>query len=465
MLKRRRDKAFAALIALSAAMGVAACSGSSPAGGSASGSGKSLIEPHSAHGSLTLWITSNSSDASAVKAQVAGFEKLYPHITVKVEETATAGNDPGTLSAAAAGKLPDIMRAADVDTYFFAEHGLLLNLTPYMKAYGYKEAQFVQGIMNLGQYKSNQYVIPRSFDEAVVAYNPQVLRKFGLPDPTEGMTWATFQKDACAVNKSKGGVQYYGVGNNLGSPGGVGAAGSYIMYDPFMESTGGGPMNASETKATFDSAASLKGLTTLSTFARNCTSWMDNLPKGTDPFTVGKAAFDVVVRPQVAGWENNSNNAWSGVKFPVNIVNFPLLSPTPKVGAGMVGFAATSQTKDPKAAAAFEMYLLSNAGELVRSKAVGSVPIALDLKNSTAWQDAYNFTKSKYGYTFNAAAFDSYTGDIATPPAKLQLGASGTPPTAVANAWAEIQLHKASVAQAFTAANNKINNWLATQGG
>jgi hypothetical protein len=35
----------------------------------------------------------------------------------------------------------------------------------------------------------------------------------------------------------------------------------------------------------------------------------------------------------------------------------------------------------------------------------------------------------------------------------------------VANAWAEIQLHKASVAQAFTAANNKINNWLATQGG
>jgi multiple sugar transport system substrate-binding protein len=457
MLKRRREHVFVALIALSTVVGLAACSGSSPGAATVSGSGKSLILPHSAHASLTLWITANSSDASAVKAQVAGFEKLYPHVTIKVEETATAGNDPGTLSAAAAGKLPDIMRAADVDTYYFASHGLLLNLTPYMKAYGYTEPQYVQGIMDLGQYDGNQYVIPRSFDEAVVAYNPQVLKKFGLPDPKEGMTWSTFEHDACTVNTKLNGVQYYGVGTNLTDT-------SYILYDPFMESTGGSAMNAAQTQATFDSPASLKGLNELATFSRNCTSWMDNLPKGSDPFTAGKAAFDVVVRPQVAGWENSANNGWSGVNFPVNIVNFPLLSPSPKVGAGMVGFAATSQTKDPNAAAAFEMYLLSNAGELVRSKAVGSVPIALDLKTSTVWQDAYNFTKAKYGYTFNAAAFDSYTSDIATPPAKLELGAAGTPPTAIADAWTAIQLKKETVDQAFTSANNQINNWLATQG-
>lgn len=457
MLNRRREKICAAVIALSTVVGLAACSGSSPSAATVSGSGKSLILSHSAHASLTLWITSNSADASAVKAQVAGFEKLYPHVTIHVEETATAGNDPGTLSAAAAGKLPDIMRAADVDTYYFASHGLLLNLTPYMKAYGYQESQYVQGIMNLGQYSGNQYVIPRSFDEAVIAYNPQVLKKFGLPDPKEGMTWATFQRDACAVNKKLNGVQYYGVGTELTNT-------SYILYDPFMESTGGSPMNASQTKATFDSPASLTGLSELATFSRDCTSWMDNLPKGSDPFTAGKAAFDVEVRPGVAAWENSTSNGWTGVNFPANVVNFPLLSPQPKVGAGMVGFAATSQSKDPNAAAAFEMYLLSQAGELVRSKAVGSIPIALGLKNSTVWQSAFDFTKAKYGYTFNAPAFDSYTSDIATPPAKLELGAAGTPPTAVANAWTAIQLGKDTVAQAFTTANNQINNWLATQG-
>src|SRR5579875_223907 len=464
MLKRRREKAFAALIALSAVVGLAACSGSGPSGGAPSGSGKSLVLSHSAHGTLTVWITSNSTYGPAIKAQAAAFEKIYPHIKINIEATATAGNDPGTLSAAAAGKLPDIMRAADVDTYYFASHGLLLDLTPYMKAYGYKESQFVQGIMKLGQYDGKQYVIPREDDEAVVAYDPQVLKKFGLPDPKEGMTWATFEKDACATNKTLNGVQYYGVGNNLGASGGAGPEGSYILYDPFMESTGGGPMNASQTQATFDSGASLKGLTELANFSRNCTSWMDNLPKGTDPFTTGKAAFDIVVLPQVEGWTNTAGTAWSGVKFPVNVVNFPLLSPHPKLGAGMVGFAATSQSKDPKAAAAFEIFLLSQQGELVGSKIGGTVPVMLSLKSSAPWGKAFAFTSAKDGYSFNSAAFDSYPADVSTPPAKLQLGAAGTPPTAVASAWTAIQLKKQTVAQAFAAANKQINNWLATQG-
>lgn len=458
MLRRRKEKVIAAsLLAFSAVAVLAACSGSSPGAAPVTGSGKSLILPHSASGSLTVWITTNDTFEPALKDDVAAFEKIYPHVKVNIVPTATAGNDPGTLSAAAAGKLPDIMRAADVDTYYFASRGLLLNLSPYMKAYGYSQSQFVSGIMALGQYDGNQYVIPREDDEAVIAYNPEVLKKFGLPDPTEGLTWATFEKDACAVNKTLDGTQYYGVGTNLTET-------SYILYDPFMESTGGGPMNAAGTQSTFGASASVQGLTELANFSRNCTSWMDNLPKNSDPFTSGKAAFDVVVLPQVEGWVNSAGNAWSGVNFPVNVVNFPLLSPDPKVGAGMLGFTATVQTKDPNLAAAFEMFLLSAQGETIGAKVGGTVPVMLSLKSGAPWGDAFAFTKSKYGYTFNAAAFDSYSADVSTPPAKLQLGASGTPPTAVANAWTAIQLKKQTVAQAFSSVDSQINNWLATQG-
>lgn len=453
--KRHRRALRLVGVATLTAAALAAC-GSSSTPSSTKPSTKSLIVPKSEHVTLSLWLTSASSDIAGVRAEVAAFNKIYPNIKIKIIETATAGNDPGTIAAAAAHKLPDLMRAADVDTYDFASHNILLNLTPYMKAYGYKESQFVGPIMKLGQYNGQQYVIPRSFDQAVIAYNPQVLRKFGLTVPSEGMTFSTFKHDACAVNKKLNGVQYYGVGTNLGQT-------SYILYDPFMASTGGGALNSAGTKATFDSPASLRGLTELANFGRSCTAWDDNLPTGADPFTVGRAAFDVVVEPQVHGWENTAHTAWSAVKFPVNVVNFPLLSPHPKDGAGMVGFAATIDTKHPRAAAAFEMFLLSKAGELARSKALGSIPIRKDLATSSVWESAYNFTQATYHYKFNAVAFASYSSDITTPPEKLQLGGNGTPPTAITNAWTAIQDKKQTVKQAFTTATKTINGWLATQ--
>lgn len=425
-----------------------------PAGASARVA-NGLVEPTGAKGSLVLW--QSSSDGAA--AYVSTFEKAYPNIKVKIVNSATSTNDASMVSAAAAGKLPDLTRSADVDTYYFASHGVFLNLSPYMKAYRYKQSDFIKGIMQLGQYNHDQYVVPRGFDEAVIAYNPNVLARFHQPIPKEGWTWAQFDKEACAINGQKvGGKTYYGVGTNLPYT-------SYILYDPFMVSKGGGAMNAAGTKATFDSPASLAGLTELADFSRNCTAWMDNLPKNADPFDSGTAAFDVVVPDQVLTWPNAKGTAWSTVKFKVNIVNFPLLSPHPADGAGMIGFAATVDSKDPKAAAAFEMWMLSKKGEAAAAKAEGWIPLRLDLASSNDWAAKYAFTQSTYHYAFNAAAFDSFTQYIVTPPAKLELGSNGTAYTAIANAWTAVQLKKETVKKAFTTATSTINNWLATQGG
>jgi multiple sugar transport system substrate-binding protein len=449
-----RRKLIAALLSMVLVAGACGSSGSTASSKNGTGTNaKSLLLSPKQHATLSMWLVADDPDLPGVKAQVAAFEKLHPNIKIDIKETATAGNDPGTLAAAAAHKLPDIMRAADVDTYYFASHGLLLNLSPYMKAYGYKQSQFVSAVMQLGQYDGQQYVVPREFDEAVVAYNPQVLKKFGISIPKEGLTWSTFQRDACAMNKKVGGTQYYGVGTNLTNT-------SYILYDPFVASTGGSVLNKAGTKATLSSPDSLKGLSELTNFSRNCTSWFDNLPKGNDPFLSGHAAFDVVVLPQVQSWENTNGKGWSALKFPVNVVNFPLLSPTPAIGAGMVGYTATVDTKYPQAAAAFEMFMLSKQGELDRAKVTGSVPIRTDLFDSPAWLHAI-----QPGYSFNAAAFASYTKDIVTPPAKLELGASGTPPTAIANAWTAIQLRKDTVKQAFATAQSSINSWLQTDQG
>ena len=464
--RRARHALLTGVVGLSIGSLLAACgNGSSavPSGGgggsgaastSAHGSGKSLVEPRDAHGSITIW----QSSSDGAPAYVASFEKAYPHIKVKVVNSATSTNDAAMVSAAAGHKLPDVTRSADVDTYYFSSHGLFLDLSPYMKAYGYKPSQYITGIMQLGQYKGAQYVVPRGFDEAVTAYNPKVLKLFHLPTPKEGLTWSQFQRDACAINGKKvDGKTYYGVGTNLTNV-------SYILYDAFVASTGGSAMNASQTKATLDSPKSLKGLTELTNFSRKCSSWMDNLPKSNDPFTSGRAAFDIVVPDQVLTWPNTKGTAWSTVNFPVNIVNFPLLSPHPEVGAGMIGLAATIDSKDQKAAAAFEMWMLNKQGELAASKSEGWIPLANSLKSQDSWAAKYAFTQKAYHYTFNAPAFDSYTQDIVTPPAKLEVGSDGTSATAISDAWTAVQLKKESVAQAFTKATDTINSWLQSQG-
>lgn len=449
--QRVRSTISSVLIALATT-----CTVLAPAPAWAAGSRNSnLVEPKDGKASLVLW----QSSSDGAQAYVSTFEKAYPNIKVKVVNSTTATNDASMVSAAAAHKMPDLTRSADVDTYYFASHGVFLNLSPYMRAYRYSQSDFIKGIMQLGQYDGDQYVIPRGFDEAVIAYNPNVLAMFHQPIPKEGWTWAQFSKEACAINGQKvGGKTYYGVGTNLPYT-------SYILYDPFMVSTGGGAMNAAGTKATFDSPASLAGLTELANFSRSCTSWMDNLPKNADPFTSGTAAFDVVVPDQVLTWPNTKDSAWETVNFKVNIVNFPLLSPHPADGAGMIGFAATIDAKDPTAAAALEMWMLSNQGEAAAAKAEGWIPLRLDLASSDDWASKYAFTQTTYHYKFNAAAFDSYTQYIVTPPAKLELGSNGTAYTAIANAWTAVQLKKETVKQAFSTATNTINSWLATQGG
>lgn len=394
---------------------------------------------------LTLQVINAPNEISSVEAQVQAFEKMHPNIHIKVEGSAQAGNTQAQVAAAVAHTLPDMIWTADVLTQFEATHGILLNLSPYMKAYGFEESKFQQGMMKLGQWNGNQYVIPRGFDQVMVEYNPDLFQKFHVPLPKEGWSWNQFLEDCKRLTRKVGNTQYYAVGSNA-------TYAWYAIYDPFMRMYGGHIVAPGGKSASVDSPAVIKGVATMMDFARNYTSWFDNLPK--DPFMSGLAAMDFAVRPQIMGQLNAQRNQWSE-GFNVNFVNFPLLYPHPQIGAGMSGYAVTADCKYPNAAAAFMMFLLTKQGELIRSRVAGSVPIRVDLKDSEVWRTAIQVK-----YPLNNNAFVDYSKFDSFPP-NLPVADVGPVQTDIQNAFTEIELKKMSVTDAMKQLNDQINSVLA----
>jgi ABC-type glycerol-3-phosphate transport system substrate-binding protein len=124
----------------------------------------------------------------------------------------------------------------------------------------------------------------------------------------------------------------------------------------------------------------------------------------------------------------------------------------------MSGYAVSADTAHPHTAAAFVMFMLSKQGELVRSKAAGSVPIMKSLANNPIWRSF-----PPVGYKLNQNAFVDYAQYDSLPP-NLSVGATGPVETDIQNALQEIALNKMTPAQALKQAAAQINAAIASNG-
>ncbi len=390
---------------------------------------------------LHWWVLPSQDEVDWAQALADGFHKLHPNITIEVDRSAQVGQLQAIVAATVAHKLPDLMFSADVFTLTEASKGVLLNLSPYMKAYGYKKSDFVDGMMQLGNYQGNQYVLPRGMDQIVTAYNPALFKKFGVPLPKEGWTWEEFLAAAKKLTRKVKGTQYYAMGS------GGNNHTSYPIYVPFMKGWGG--KLSKNGQANFTDPKLVRGISELMNFAQNYTPWF--APPPSDPFLAGQAAMEWVQRPVLYGCcISPDRKKWTS-SFTPQFVNFPLFQ-TPAIGAGMAGWGATVDTKHPKEAAAFLMYTLSRQGQLAYSKAAGEVPIRTDLLGSTIWRN-----QIPDGAKLDQKAFADFTQYQSYPPSNIPLATDGQMAATMTNLFDEMRLGKASPAQALASANKNIN--------
>jgi len=390
---------------------------------------------------LTMWTLPATSLYKQAVAQVTDFEKIYPQIHIKVIEEANVGSPDKMFAAAITHSLPDILWSADVLTGTEAEHHVLLNLSPYMKAYGYKDSEFDEGVLILGQYRGNQYVIPSEVDQITMGLNPNIFKIFGVPLPKEGITWQQYAKLGPELTRKVNGVQYYAQdGQNYTD---------YPIQEALVHWYGGTFTNPAGTKCTLNQPQAYEGFAEMISWEKKYSTADLHLP--TPAWEAGHAATEWSVRPGFNGDLNSSGTAWD-LPFKPVFVNFPLLEPHPGIGAGMYGYAITTDTKYPNAAAAFAMYLLSKRGEIVGSQVTGGVPLRKDLANSPVWT-----SYPHVGYNINPEAFIDYSQYQVYPPQNVPIAAGGVIQTAIGNAVTAIDLGSETPQQAFNSACAVIN--------
>lgn len=454
---RRRRRTSTVAAAGAAAMLLAACGTSSTPSSSSKpsspSSAKALTSLPKGTVNLTMWVLASNVEKQTAEAQVKAFEAIHPNIHIKVVESSGAGNVQAQLSDAVAHTLPDLLWSADVLTTDEADHGILVNLSPYMKAYGYSQSQFVRPMMALGQYKGNQYVVPRGVDQVVLAYNPKIFALMHVPVPKMGITWSQFAKLGPELTKKVNGVQYYALGQS-------GVTGFNVNGYPIQEAAvrwyGGHFTSANGDSCTMDSSKAEKGISKVIAFAEKYSDLNVHLPS--PGWEAGHVAMEWMVRPQLDSDLNASSTAWK-LPFTPRVVNFPLMEPSIEIPAGMSGYAETVDTPaaDRNAASAYMMFLLSKKGELARSKVAGSVPIRTDLAKSPVWR-AFPPTHPPL---VDQSAFIDYSNHEALPPKHLTID-TGPAYTAITNAFTAVELHKGSVSSEMKKACSSIDSAIAS---
>jgi multiple sugar transport system substrate-binding protein len=179
-MRARRSLALAAA-ALLTALVTAACSGTSPVGGSGSGgasSSKSLNG--NATGTVTVWYRSGF--APLFKQLAKGFNASHKNLKVNVVPVADADYITKLATAIRAGTEPDLTSLDDVDSEIFISKNEFLNVTKEVNALSYKD-KLSPGALKLATSNGQYYGVPDFADMSVLWYNKTLFKQAGLSQP------------------------------------------------------------------------------------------------------------------------------------------------------------------------------------------------------------------------------------------------------------------------------------------
>jgi len=204
---------------------------------------------------LHLW----SADGWAVQQQYDKmFEQQHPGIKISADNQAFSGDTTSKLLAlAAAGSLPDIIRAHPNYEVRFAASGIWLDLVPYVgrtKDFGLNE-DFLPVSLQYHQKRGKLNAIPFTAGTYILYFNQDLFDRAGLQYPTE--QWTYTGDFFNAVQKL---TQRNGASPSVGWSGQM--PGMDVWSDPvFMHPWGGAFLNDAETACDLDQQASRDALT------------------------------------------------------------------------------------------------------------------------------------------------------------------------------------------------------------
>ena len=228
------------------AVGLGACG----TGSGGSGSGKSI----------SIWEGWTGVEQQEFKHLVAAYETANPGVKVNWLYVNNDNTLQKVLTAVRGGSTPDIAYLYGSWAPNVAKIPQVVNLTQVVARPSVNWSDFWVGERDVATVNGKVIGIPALVDNLAVVYNKTLFAQAHLTPPSPNWTWAQFQADAKALTKPA--IKQYGTAYVT-----PGSEDTVWHWEALLWEAGGQILNASNTKAAFDSPAGLTSLNTLRAMA------------------------------------------------------------------------------------------------------------------------------------------------------------------------------------------------------
>ena len=213
-------------------------------------------------------------------------------------------------------------------------------------------------------YNGKLMSVPFNKSAYVLYYNVDDLKKAGISSPPK--TWTELEQDAIKIQKKEG------------IPG-LGLQGNYYTFEMLLKQAGGQILNASNTKAAFDSSAGLAALHFMKRLVDEHAAKVIGANEYlSDGFNTNEYAMDLDTVAAMS-FINNSNLHWKVAPLPKGVTYA-----VPTAGLNLVIFnAATSAQK--AAAAKYLNFLISVPSTIEWAEQTGYLPVRQSALTNSAW--------------------------------------------------------------------------------
>jgi ABC-type glycerol-3-phosphate transport system substrate-binding protein len=373
---------------------------------------------------LIVTTTGSADERGIIEKLGDGFKNLYPNVTVKIDPLSGAIYDT-MMGYYRADKMPDIFINNSFDMLTLGAAKVILDMTPYIDAETaagtFNVNDYYEAFWKLGQkgFDGGQWMAPRAADQVVVHINKQKLLRAGVdlnPATTKvknGWTWEDFL-DVCEEVRQS--YDAHGESNLY-------LADAFLNWEANFNAIfeangvkywGDGESSAINSENTRNALNMLKSLVDKRYVAKFSAPAQAN-------FDGGQGAFMIHSRASSLSWSNLQNIYKSQLDSGAltmsdiyDVVSFPLIGSTPKVGAGIAGYSIASTIDPVKRDYAWQFlkFMMSRDGQnIIAAQGANYPPIRKDMADpkaeGSAWGDGFEALNLE-AYTWAAQEAHNY---------------------------------------------------------
>lgn len=163
---------------------------------------------------ITFYLPYAGDTATFMEQYGNAIVKKFPHVTLKVLNSPDT-NPAGHLASLLSAQEPiDIFLNGDTNHYrYITPFNFQYDLTELIKKTGYDQSRLepstLEAVRALSP-KGEIYALPLRMNVMSLLYNKDIFDKFGVPYPTDGMTWDEAYELAKRLTRKEGETQYRG---------------------------------------------------------------------------------------------------------------------------------------------------------------------------------------------------------------------------------------------------------------